>query len=155
MFAGEQRCHIVVSNHGTRRTWMWHRCSPAWPSNAGGTSMPSMRAGRPRDRSGTGGDVQALVVPGQRIEFEPDGQPREFWLLGADGSSARQTIDSRGTPVVYQHGPRLLWDILEAAHQDWTATGSPPRQDFGLTVAATGTHTLWHAQDRDTRWTLA
>ena len=97
----------------------------------------------------------ALVVPAQRIEFEPDGQPGEFWLLGADGSSARQTIDPRGTPVVYQHGPRLLWDILEAAHQDWTAAGSPPRQDFGLTVAATGTHTLWHAQDRDARWTLA
>ncbi len=97
----------------------------------------------------------ALVVPAQRIEFEPDGQPGEFWLLSADGSSARQTIDPRGTPVVYQHGPRLLWDILEAAHQDWTAAGSPPRQDFGLTVAATGTHTLWHAQDRDARWTLA
>src|SRR6266704_1214344 len=58
LFAGDQRCHIDVGNHGTRGTSMWHRCSPAWPSNAGGTSMPSMRVGRSRDRSGTGGDGQ-------------------------------------------------------------------------------------------------
>jgi hypothetical protein len=27
-----------------------------------------------------------------------------------------------------------LWDLLERAHDEWSALGRPPRKDFGLTV---------------------
>jgi methyltransferase of ATP-grasp peptide maturase system len=97
----------------------------------------------------------ALRVPGQRLEYEPEDQPGQFWLLGADGSWARQSTDRNGSPAVCQHGPRRLWDALERVHADWTSLGSPPRQDFGLTVTAAGAHTVWSASDPAATWPLA
>lgn len=97
----------------------------------------------------------ALLIPAQRLGYVPHGQPEQFWLLGADGSWARQTSNETGQLVVCQHGPHMLWDSLEQAHHDWLCLGSPPRQEFGLTVTATGTHQLWHPQARNRPWNLA
>jgi methyltransferase of ATP-grasp peptide maturase system len=96
----------------------------------------------------------ALLVPAQRLGYVPHDQPEQFWLLGTDGSWARQTSNENGQFVVRQHGPRMLWDALEQAHHDWTSLASPPRQDFGLTVTATGTRTLWHARTPNQSWEL-
>ncbi|HET9898451.1 MAG TPA: ATP-grasp peptide maturase system methyltransferase [Streptosporangiaceae bacterium] len=97
----------------------------------------------------------ALLVPAQSLGYTPHDQPEQFWLLGADGSWAMQTISPAGQLVVCQHGPRMLWDALEQARRDWIALGSPPRQDFRLTVTAGGTHTFWHAQRPIRSWMLA
>lgn len=96
----------------------------------------------------------ALLIPAQRLGYIPHDQPGQFWLLGTDGSWARQTSNANGQFVARQHGPRMLWDALEQAHHDWTSLGSPPRQHFGLTVTATGTHTLWCAQTPKRSWEL-
>lgn len=96
----------------------------------------------------------ALLVPAQRLGYVPQDQPEQFWLLGTDGSWASQTRSKNGRIVVRQHGPRMLWNVLEQAHHDWISLGSPPRQDFGLTVTATGTHSLWHMQTPNQSWEL-
>ncbi len=96
----------------------------------------------------------ALRVPAQQLGYMPHDQPEEFWLLGTDGSWARQT----GYDIqhhVRQHGPHMLWDLLEQAHADWIRLGSPPRQDFRLAVTATGKHLVWHTQPPRRSWELA
>ncbi|MFG3260347.1 methyltransferase domain-containing protein [Streptomyces sp. NPDC048172] len=45
--------------------------------------------------------------------------------------------------VVYQDGPRHLWDEVEAAFAWWTEQGRPGYARFGLTVAPDGIHTPW------------
>lgn len=99
--------------------------------------------------------LAAFFVSAQQLGYQPQGQPEEFWLLSADGSWAKQTSSGNGELVVCQHGPHLLWDALEQAHQRWTSLGVPPREDFGLTVAAGGAHTLWHKREPNSIWVLA
>ena len=96
----------------------------------------------------------ALLIPAQRLGYTSRGEPEQFWLLGSDGSWAMQTASPEGQLVVSQHGPRKLWDALEQAHDDWITVGSPPRQEFGLTVTADGTHTLWHPRAPTQTWIL-
>lgn len=96
----------------------------------------------------------ALLVPAQQLGYVPHDGPEETWLLGSDGSWAKQTTSRNGGLVVCQHGPRLLWDALEQAYRVWIALGSPLREDFGLTVTAEGKHTLWNAYEPSSRWTL-
>lgn len=38
--------------------------------------------------------------------------------------------------VIRQHGPRTLWDEVEAAHRWWVAQGKPEIERFGLTVTS-------------------
>lgn len=96
----------------------------------------------------------AFFVPAQRLGCARHDGSEEFWLLSADGSWVKQVTRPDGGFVVCQHGPRLLWDKVEQAHHEWKSLGSPPRQDFGLTVTADGKHTLWYAHDRDARWAV-
>lgn len=97
----------------------------------------------------------ALLVPAQRLGYVPHGGAGQFWLLGADGSWARQTTGENGHLAVCQHGPRMLWDALEQAHRDWASLGSPSREEFGLRVIADGTHTLRYEKEPSRTWALA
>jgi protein-L-isoaspartate(D-aspartate) O-methyltransferase len=96
----------------------------------------------------------ALLIQAQRLGYTPQDEPEQFWLLGADGSWAMQTAGPDNQLVVRQHGPRKLWDALEQAQDDWISLGSPPRQEFGLTVTADGTHSLWHPRAPSLTWIL-
>lgn len=98
--------------------------------------------------------LAALLVPGQRLEVEPEARPREFWLVGRDGSWACQMMDRRGRLIVNQHGRHRLWDILEDTFNAWTSLGEPPRESFGLTITVDGCHTLWHAHPGGIAWPL-
>lgn len=83
--------------------------------------------------SGDFGMVAALRLPQvTTIWFIPDTGP-ELWLLAGDGSWA---CLQEATRVVRQHGPRRLWDEVEALHRQWVALGSPVRDRFGLTATA-------------------
>lgn len=52
-----------------------------------------------------------------------------------------------------QHGPRRLWDEVEALHQRWTQLGSPTRDRLGLTVTTTGQHHYWLDNPHTPLWT--
>ncbi|MGH3405718.1 MAG: methyltransferase domain-containing protein [Streptosporangiaceae bacterium] len=98
------------------------------------------------------GMLAALRLPGvQRLGLLPEDGPGQTWLLGRDGSWARQDA---GEATVVQGGPERLWDHLEQIHHDWVALGSPARQEFGLTVTVDGHHRLWHRSAAGPGWGL-
>ncbi|HEY2578812.1 MAG TPA: hypothetical protein VGI74_21110, partial [Streptosporangiaceae bacterium] len=98
------------------------------------------------------GMLAALRLPGvQRLGLLPSDGPEQTWLLGRDGSWARQDA---GAATVVQGGPARLWDHLEQIHHDWVALGRPARQEFGLTVTTDGHHRLWHHNAAGPGWAL-
>lgn len=58
------------------------------------------------------------------------------------GSWAAFTPGESGEHVVRQHGPRRLWDELEAVYGWWLEAGKPGPGRFGMTVATQG-QTIW------------
>lgn len=86
------------------------------------------------------GMLAALLLPDVApISFDP-GTGYEQWLLTSSGSWAR--LDT-ATRTVEQFGPDRVWDVLEAAHDQWQQLGKPARERFGLTVTPGNLHTLW------------
>lgn len=82
-----------------------------------------------------------LLVPGckQVIQFagQPGAFPYTLWLADPDtGSWAAITMEEHTEPPyrVHQHGPRALWDDVEAAYNWWAERGRPAYTRFGLTV---------------------
>ena len=89
--------------------------------------------------------LAALVLPGVHwIGLMPPGAAHQTWLVGDDGSWACQEGQD-----VRQGGPRRLWDQLETLHGEWSARGRPAREEFGLTVTASGEHRIWVTGDDD------
>lgn len=102
--------------------------------------------GRTRLDPGFLGDDDAwfaagVLVPGCRsaVGRGPGGE-WTLWLAdAATGSWASVDYEPGATEYgTEQHGPRLLWNELEAAHAWWTRAGRPARTRFGLTVTPTG-----------------
>ena len=73
----------------------------------------------------------------------------QTWLAHADGSWACYSRHS-----VSEGGPRRLWSIAEAAHEEWQALGQPPRERFGLTVTPGGQEFWLDSPDSPHRWPL-
>ncbi|HEY1570814.1 MAG TPA: ATP-grasp peptide maturase system methyltransferase [Pseudonocardiaceae bacterium] len=71
-----------------------------------------------------------LALPEAAATADQDGN---VWLAHPDGSWARHTT-SRQRHQVWQGGPRRLWDVVEAAYDEWQALGRPARDRFGITV---------------------
>ncbi len=71
-----------------------------------------------------------LALPAASVTATEDGV---VWLVHPDGSWARQALRD-GRRQVWQGGPRRLWDIAEAAHEEWRSLGRPTRERFGITV---------------------
>jgi protein-L-isoaspartate O-methyltransferase len=118
---------------------------------ADGTRRPAAVSASVLDDDGFG-MFAALRLPGcQRLGLLPADEASQTWLLGRDGSWAWQA--DPGGPVT-QGGPARLWDRLEDAYRDWTALGGPPREEFGLTVTASGEHLLWHGTPDGPAWSL-
>ncbi|MFH8492173.1 methyltransferase domain-containing protein [Streptomyces longisporoflavus] len=65
---------------------------------------------------------------------------RPVWLYGTgDKSWACAFFRDDAPTLVWQHGPRRLWDEVEAALAWWTGHGRPAHERFGLTVTPDGT----------------
>ncbi|WP_329563019.1 hypothetical protein [Kitasatospora sp. NBC_01266] len=80
-------------------------------------------------------------------QVEPlDGVASRLWVATTDATSWA-AVDYDGSReqefVVYQHGPRRLWDEVEAAYRWWAAQRKPGPGRFGLTVTSDGTHRAW------------
>lgn len=92
----------------------------------------------------------AALVPGVQTRlYYGDGDEADeatFWVLERgtrEGSWA--SVDYKpglGEFPVQQHGPRRLWDEVEAAYWRWNGWGRPERARFGLTVSPGGRR-LW------------
>ncbi|MGW7412946.1 methyltransferase domain-containing protein [Streptomyces sp. NPDC054863] len=79
---------------------------------------------------------------------DPDveGVETRLWLATTNAESwAAVDWDGKSSErfTVWQHGPRFLWDTVEAAYDWWRNAGSPGPERFGLTVTPDGTHTPW------------
>ncbi len=93
------------------------------------------------------GMLAALLLPDAApISFDP-GTGYQQWLLTSSGSWA---CLHPATGMVEQYGPDRLWDVLEAAHDQWQQLGKPARERFGLTVTTDNIHTLWIDQPSNT-----
>ncbi|MFH0246032.1 methyltransferase domain-containing protein [Streptomyces sp. HK10] len=98
-----------------------------------------------------GNDLDALFAIGLAVpdvwhswDTETDAAHTRLWLADDDATSWA-TVDYDGhqtdTFRVSQHGPRRLWDAVEAAHRSWEAAGRPSVARYGLTVMPDGTAT--------------
>ncbi|WP_432060637.1 methyltransferase domain-containing protein [Streptomyces sp. S1] len=74
-----------------------------------------------------------------------EGVETRLWVATTDATSwAAVDWDGRSDDrfTVWQHGPRRLWDEVEATYTWWTARDRPGPERFGLTVTATS-ETPW------------
>ncbi|MFJ2784889.1 MULTISPECIES: methyltransferase domain-containing protein [unclassified Streptomyces] len=74
-----------------------------------------------------------------------DGVETRLWVATTDATSwAAVDFDGKSEDrfTVWQHGPRRLWDEVEAAYAWWLGHDRPGPGRFGLTVTATG-ETPW------------
>lgn len=98
--------------------------------------------------------LAALRTAAQQVTLLPEDGPEELWLVSRDGSWARHTTGSDGTPVITQDGPVRIWDQIESAYATWDSLGRPARHTFGLTVTPTGQHIVWHDHPAHQLWYL-
>ncbi|MEU2118656.1 methyltransferase domain-containing protein [Streptomyces sp. NPDC016459] len=101
-----------------------------------------------------GDDVDAQFALGLQLrdvwrtwheDPDVDGVKTRLWVATTDATSWA-AVDWDGTSddrfTVWQHGPRRLWDEVQAAYAWWTWHSRPGPERFGLTVTATG-ETRW------------
>ncbi|WP_308341129.1 hypothetical protein [Streptomyces sp. JJ36] len=86
-----------------------------------------------------------LLVPGARYSVG-HGSGGEFTLWLADAATGSwASVDFAPHEAqfdVEQHGPRMLWREVEAAHKWWVRAGRPERTRFGVTVEPGGSR-VW------------
>lgn len=108
------------------------------------TSVHPSEVANPHHRLGS------VIAIGSRVDScrmayyppaELDDREGIVWMADDDsGSWARlhHDPDSDGPHTVYQHGPRRLWDEVEAAHRWWVDQGEPGADRWRLTVTPEG-----------------
>ncbi|WP_235618603.1 methyltransferase [Embleya scabrispora] len=97
-----------------------------------------------------GGDLTAefaigLMAPGVWHHWDEtpdiDDVHTRLWV-GDEAGTSWASVDYDGrqltTFAVHHHGPRRLWDEIEAAWSRWCAAGRPGVEAFGWTVSANG-----------------
>ncbi|GGZ10299.1 methyltransferase [Streptomyces nitrosporeus] len=75
-----------------------------------------------------------------------DGVASRLWVATTDATSWA-AVDRDGKSddrfTVWQHGPRRLWNEVEAAHTWWIHAGRPGPERFGLTTAPGTRERVW------------
>ncbi|MFE3879550.1 protein-L-isoaspartate(D-aspartate) O-methyltransferase [Kitasatospora sp. NPDC059146] len=87
----------------------------------------------------------ALALPDVYYRRHEFGDGGWTWWLFDTAVTSWATVDSvpgESRFEVRQSGPRRLWDEVEAAYNQWTATGRPGYERYGLTVTPAG-QTAW------------
>lgn len=69
------------------------------------------------------------------LDFTPDGEERQEWLLAADGSWACHYTESE---TVEQYGDRRLWDEAVAIRDEWISNGRRELTAYRMRVLADG-----------------
>ncbi|MER7468307.1 hypothetical protein ABTY04_36630, partial [Streptomyces sp. NPDC097981] len=74
------------------------------------------------------------------------GVASRLWLATTDATSWA-AVDWDGETsdrfIVWEYGPRRLWESVEGAYGWWRAVGRPGPERFGLTVRPDGTRMAW------------
>ncbi|MGW1766723.1 protein-L-isoaspartate O-methyltransferase family protein [Streptomyces sp. NPDC002073] len=108
-----------------------------WPGSTGTAVRP--------DHLDDAHHAVRLAVPHltHTTHTDHDGAPVAWFYSLTDRSwAAVRWPDEDGPGIVYQSGPRRLWDAVEAACLWWEGEGRPPLSRFGLTVTPDG-ETPW------------
>ncbi|MEV0604511.1 methyltransferase domain-containing protein [Streptomyces sp. NPDC050315] len=95
-----------------------------------------------------GEDLDAQFAIGLRVpdvwhswDTQTDQTHIRLWLAD-DSASSWAAVDYDGrqldTFAVQQHGPRRLWNEIEAAHQEWTRVGRPAIAQHHVTIGPYG-----------------
>lgn len=74
------------------------------------------------------------------------GVASRLWLATTKADSwAAVDCDGRSSErfTVWEHGPRRLWAMAEAAHDWWRDAGRPGPERFGMTITPEGVHVPW------------
>jgi protein-L-isoaspartate O-methyltransferase len=122
---------------------------------------------RPTEPTGTARltelDAETLVHPRGDFEFYaglvlPEaaasaGEDGSIWLVHPDGSWVQHVREGDHSQV-RQGGPRRMWDIVEAAHEQWLALGRPTRDRFGITVNPDQQYLWLDTPDSPQHWPL-
>ncbi|MEV7420388.1 methyltransferase domain-containing protein [Streptomyces sp. NPDC089919] len=85
--------------------------------------------------------VVSLAVPGiaHTPHTDTDGAAAAWFYSLTDRSwAAVRWPQEYGPGIVYQQGPRRLWDAVEAACTWWESAGRPSLDRFGLTITPDG-----------------
>jgi protein-L-isoaspartate(D-aspartate) O-methyltransferase len=93
--------------------------------------------------------IALLVEDATWLGFTPEGGRDQLWVFTPDGSWA---MIENATMTVEQHGPRRLWEEVEAADQRWVDAGKPTRDRMGLTVTKSGLHQFWLDEPDNVQW---
>ncbi|GAA5614144.1 protein-L-isoaspartate O-methyltransferase [Streptomyces platensis] len=117
--------------------------------------VPDERTTRLAPWSVTGDDWAAQFAIGLQLRDvwwawhdnpDVDGVASRLWVATTDATSWA-AIDWDGQPderfTVWEHGPRRLWNEVEAAYQWWQYAERPGPEAFGMTVGTDGSHTPW------------
>ncbi|GII77580.1 protein-L-isoaspartate O-methyltransferase [Sphaerisporangium rufum] len=80
-----------------------------------------------------------VMAPGVEHGYREAGDTRIAALVHPDGSWARAEQTGRDLPTVHQGGPRRLWDLVEAARDQWLWEGSLPLYGANVRVTPDGT----------------
>jgi protein-L-isoaspartate(D-aspartate) O-methyltransferase len=155
---------LTVGDDGTARgsivaesNFMWLRGQrdtrgAVKPTASSGTADPartdtSVTTLHPHNVTGPHG---ARLAIGQRVPgcqwrywpWEPDDPVGVLWLVDPWGSWAKLTHTTPGADEdefpVQQHGPRRLWDEVEAAYHWWVDAGSPQPDRWQFVVTPDG-----------------
>ncbi|HEY4027537.1 MAG TPA: methyltransferase domain-containing protein [Candidatus Dormibacteraeota bacterium] len=83
----------------------------------------------------------------------PAGEPKAPAVAAPDGSWAR--VVGRDRPIVYQGGPRRLWDSIEDNWERYLGLGKPGMDRYGITVTSDRRQFIWlDRPDSDHAWEL-
>ncbi|MEU1258439.1 ATP-grasp peptide maturase system methyltransferase [Streptomyces chartreusis] len=90
--------------------------------------------------------VAQLAAPrAQRVTLDRDGRTQHLLIDVAAGAWAALHNDD-GTWVVRQGGPDRLWDAIEANVAQWRGDGTPPLEDFEVSITASSRTVTWSSR---------
>ncbi len=77
-------------------------------------------------------------------------------LVAPDGSwcEISQQPDESGHHHLTEGGPQRLWNIIEQAHEHYTALGQPQWERFGITASPTEQHVWLDDPENDPTWPI-
>jgi hypothetical protein len=88
--------------------------------------------------------LQRVALPEvHRVVLTEPAGPAYLFADPATGSWCRAGQRSGRTVRVAERGPRALWSEVTALADGYERTGRPRVHRYGLSVAATGEHTVW------------